>query len=260
MAKNLMCAFFLIALTYSLCHSASISEEKIEAKTDVRSKRTADKISDLKTKLAQLQKLLDDIDKDKSTKASTPTPEATTPAPHSEKIDTEKGENTLSQADLLLLKSLKTAMENMHDEGKVHKKETVDLGHFYEAPLGDPENQADDKRTVHDKFYPQDPSQSFRLPQDGIPAKRTNIKPFMDTKNGHFEEFSEDRSEFLEKVVYRLLSDLDLALRNGISVEDIIKYLYETEEAARKKQQGNRIEEEERQLRALLNKEPAPRD
>ncbi|XP_064596137.1 uncharacterized protein LOC135462799 isoform X2 [Liolophura sinensis] len=188
MAKNLMCAFFLIALTYSLCHSASISEEKIEAKTDVRSKRTADKISDLKTKLAQLQKLLDDIDKDKSTKASTPTPEATTPAPHSEKIDTEKGENTLSQADLLLLKSLKTAMENMHDEGKVHKK------------------------------------------------------------------------EILEKVVYRLLSDLDLALRNGISVEDIIKYLYETEEAARKKQQGNRIEEEERQLRALLNKEPAPRD
>lgn len=42
------------------------------------------------------------------------------------------------------------------------------MGHFYEAPLMVPENQADAKRTVHDKFYLQDPSQSYRLPQDGM--------------------------------------------------------------------------------------------
>ncbi|CAH1789141.1 unnamed protein product [Owenia fusiformis] len=192
---------------------------------------SAQKIDDLKSKLARLQEVLRDLNVQE--KPTTPTPKL---SPSEEKI--QEIAALLSPSEVELLRSVKAKL------AAEKQKEAFDQGHFEEKAIinlrgsQDTNAQQVDKKTVINL-------KSLKKTKEAPDPSVINLRGGQNIQGddeGYFDRF---QSELLEEAERRLLADLRYAKDHNISIQSIIKDIEAKMEAA------NKLSQDEEQLNKL---------
>ncbi|XP_052097480.1 uncharacterized protein LOC127732481 [Mytilus californianus] len=217
-----------------------------------RSKRSSSQIAILKNKLANLQGLLQQIEKGEEQTITTlpPTvkPEAINKAKESRMVtskttDNEKSDESLTPDEVAVLKALKNTL-NRQRQQKLNSKIREELENkqtFYDKPII--EKGADDvavlKSLASKLSKDTETKQNLQQRDDKENlSKNKEVQP----KEGQFSQY---RQEVLAQIEDRLLQDMDFALKTGFTVEEILTDLQEKEkrfEELKIAEMTNRIE------------------
>ncbi|XP_063436919.1 uncharacterized protein LOC134718353 [Mytilus trossulus] len=227
-----------------------------------RTKRSNSQIDILKNKLANLQGLLQQIEKGeeqaiKTTLPPTVKPESINKAKESAMVtskttDTDKSDDSLTSDEVAVLMALKNTL-NRQRQQKLNSKIREELENkesFYDKPIV--EKGTDDAAVL----------KSLASKLSKVTETKQNVQQRDDkedlSQNKEVQpkegKFSLYRQEVLAQIEDRLLQDMDFALKTGFTVEEILTDLQEKEKRFEELKMAEMTDRIER-LRKLRNRD-----